>query len=109
MIQDKRLSIEESVNDFREIATHVKGPRVILVLPPPTRIGQDVNLILDQLRQELKNAAIKSNVDVIDTGQLLGDSTGLLRSDYSADGVHLTQEAYHVLGKKIKDVLSKSK
>ena len=67
-------------------------PRVIVVVPTPTN-NPTYNARLEVVARIIQNAARSSGRRVIEIKEL-SDKNGLLRERYSADGIHLTEDAY---------------
>ena len=82
--------------DWAKIAS---DRRTIIVLVPPTRSAV-ANARIASMNAIARDEARKANKKPIVLGELIGPD-GLLPSQYSVDGVHLTDEAYRFWEKRL--------
>jgi len=72
------------------------GRRVVLNTLPPTRddYASSRQAVRDTNQRLVEHAPHRGSLILLDLHEVLADSDGALRSDYSRDGLHLTPAAY---------------
>jgi lysophospholipase L1-like esterase len=86
-----RTTVQQSALDLRELIQNTDGI-LILTLPMPTR-SLEVNSILKELKSAYTEQASGKAI-VVDLWPQLCDLEGLLKRDFTVDGVHLSPKGY---------------
>ncbi len=78
---------------------------------PFSRSPKEINEMILRLNTRLSSLCVEEGVHFADAASCLRDGEGYLRSDYTTDGIHLTESAYekilHALGRVVgKDIHS---
>ena len=68
-------------------------------------VGKRTNENIKEINKKLKKIAQKEKISYIDMYSLLEDSDGNLNLDYTREGLHMSDEGYEVITKKIKQYL----
>lgn len=107
-LREGRISLGQIREDLGKLLDAAAPVPVVYVLPPPTEHA-DVNATLETVRGEIVAVLRERGVPFVDSVQLLGNKQGLLKKEYSSDGVHLKAAAYDLLGGKIQEIISVQK
>jgi S-formylglutathione hydrolase FrmB/lysophospholipase L1-like esterase len=105
-------SIERMIEEYDKILTQIKErmpeTKVCIVTCAPVR-GKYANLATPTLsyNNEIKILAKKHDVLVLDLHKKLIGEDGLLKEEYSRDGLHITKAGYQVWADMIKKEISK--
>lgn len=70
--------------------------RIVLQSLLPTRLPTIPNYRIRSLNQQLSQIAQQEGVAYLDLHSLFSDSEGLLRRDFTTDGLHLSRQGYQV-------------
>jgi lysophospholipase L1-like esterase len=97
------LQLQKIVSNIRLMAKAAEGkgiaPIVCSVLPVNNQYrlpAQDINIIVIRLNKELESMAKAEEIIYIDFWVIVVDqSSGMLKSAYSKDGLHPNEPAYH--------------
>jgi lysophospholipase L1-like esterase len=103
-LREGRISLEQIRGDLEKLLDAAAPVPVVYVLPPPTEYA-DVTATLETVRGEIVDVLKERGVPFVDSVQLLGNEQGLLKKEYSSDGVHLKAAAYDLLGGKIQEII----
>lgn len=106
-------SMDEIETCYREVVRRIRArlPRVPLLIVDlfPTRERYaDLAPLIVEFNGRLRQIACDFNCMLVEAYPCLADSQGLLREEYSRDGLHLTDAGYRVWAKLLEDALSSS-
>jgi lysophospholipase L1-like esterase len=99
-LRDGRTTLPQIHNDMVTLIEKSKPVKMVYVLPPPS-VYPDVNSTLAEVRAEIQSILEGDGLAFVDSVKILGDENGILRPEYSSDGIHLTAKAYEVIGDEI--------
>ena len=103
-IMDGRATLNQVRADVLKIIKECGETRCLFVLPPPSAFPEMIHT-LDDVRNTIRTAAEESDVLYLDICKLLASNKGYLLPKYSNDGIHLTPEAYRILGLELRQYL----
>jgi lysophospholipase L1-like esterase len=103
--QFRSLPQDLSVNNYRLIIQKIKkdSPKTKIYLQSALPINESLtnqpytkgkNILVPALNQKLKELAAAENIEYIDICPLFQDENGVLKPEFTLDGVHLKQKAY---------------
>lgn len=100
-------ALEKIVDCYRsvveDIQRNVPGVKVHIVSCPPTRDKyEQLNPLIVQFDRELKKMAREMKLDFIDLHSRLKGRGGLLRPEYSKDGLHLSDQANEIWAEEMR-------
>lgn len=112
--QFRKLPHEVSVNNYRRIIRKIKqqSPTTKIYLESALPINEDMtkeaytkgrNILVPELNKKLKALAKEEGVTYIDICPLFQDENGVLKKEFTMDGVHLKASAYIDWVKFLKD------
>ena len=112
--QFRSLPQDMSVENYRQIIQKIKkdSPKTKIYLQSALPINESLtsepytkgkNVLVPALNQKLKELAAAEGITYIDICQLFQDENGVLKTEFTLDGVHLKQEAYIHWVKFLKD------
>lgn len=112
------MSPEGILGNYAEIVQFVKNENAVPVINLVLHIGKNagnkftafkdyetVNSRVDALNKLLTGYAQENGINIIDLNPLLTDKEGLLKDEFTTDGVHLTDKAYKLWGNEIDKLL----
>ncbi|WP_407425256.1 GDSL-type esterase/lipase family protein [Arcticibacter sp.] len=103
--QFRKLPHEVSINNYRRIIRTIKAisPRTRIYLESALPINESMtsepytkgrNVLVPQLNEKLKALAEEERITYIDICPLFQDEKGVLKKEFTMDGVHLKPAAY---------------
>lgn len=97
-------SIEQMINEYEKIVLKIRerlpATKVIIITCAPVRDNYaHLATAVHSFNMQLKNMAQKHKITVIDLYSTLVGNDGLLRPEYSHDGLHLTRSGYEIMAK----------
>jgi len=103
-------ALEKIIDCYRgvveDIQRNVPGVKVHIISSPPTRDKyEQLNPLIVQFNRELKKMARELKVDFIDLHSRLKGRSGLLRPEYSRDGLHLSNQANEIWAEEMRKEL----
>jgi len=99
MTRETRFDGAKLRNTWRQLlATAGKIP-IVVFLPPWTNAAV-LNKNLRDVHDVIREVAAQSGVCVVDLNPKLAPA-GTLKPEFTSDGVHLTEEAYHIWAAEI--------
>lgn len=110
-------SVEEVVENIKkiieEIKTYRKEAEIYLesIYPVNEEINKKVvgareNDDINEINKEIEKYTKEEGITFINTHELLVDEDGLLKEDYTDDGLHLNEEGYEVVSKTLEKYLN---
>jgi lysophospholipase L1-like esterase len=99
-LRDGRTTLPQIQNDMVTLIEKSMPVKMVYVLPPPS-VYPDVNSTLAEVRSEIREVLEGEGIAIVDSAEILGDENGILRPEFSSDGIHLTAKAYEVIGDEI--------
>lgn len=106
-------SMEEIEKCYREVVQKIRTrlpqvPLIIADLFPTRERYADLVPLIAEFNTRLKQIARDFDCVLVEAYPSLADSKGLLREEYSRDGLHLTEAGYRVWAKLLDDALATS-
>lgn len=104
------ISVEEMEHNYEELIDHIINEKktqqlyVVSILPIRGKLERFNSKIL-KVNQKIKNICQKKGIIYIDAHSQFIDPDGLLRNDFSVDGVHLTGAGYEKICNVLKPYL----
>lgn len=93
----------EKINKFINDLTRTDA-RLIIQSLYPTR-NEKLNILIKKVNEKILEHCYGLDVEYLEMYDLLTDKKGLLKINYTTDGIHLTEMAYTLIANQINDFL----
>jgi lysophospholipase L1-like esterase len=105
-IGDRHFSLPNTLNNFKFMADTLRSKNIQPVFQKALYMHGNprYNMIIDSLNRHLEIYCKKQNIDLINIGENMYDSTGL-KASLTIDNVHLNKEGYKLWAAAINDYL----
>jgi len=103
---DKNITLKDLFNKFSAFIDEIRhtGKQVIVQSLYPTR-SEWVNESIKIINEFLEEICYQADIEYLDLYDLLCDSEGLLREDYTTDGYEITEKAYRLIACQMTDLI----
>ena len=100
------FTIENTLNNLKLIADTLKNNNITPVFQKLMyqHNNPEFNTNIDSINNALTNYCLKENIDIIDIGKHMYDSSGL-KASLTLDNLHLNEKGYVIWGEAINDYL----
>ena len=100
-LEDVLDKLKELIND---ICTKSSGKLIVQALYPTDSYSRKVSI--DYVNNVLENYCKENNIPYLDLTSELADEQGLLKNEYSNDGLHPNKECYDIIVQRINDKIN---
>jgi len=98
-INDTIEKIKKFINDLSRT-----DARIILQSLYPTR-SEKLNLLIKTVNEKILEHCYGMDIEYLDMYDLLTDKNGLLKENYTTDGIHITNMGYTLIANQINDFI----
>lgn len=98
-INDTIEKIKKFINDLTNTNT-----RILLQSLYPTR-NEKLNILIQKVNEKILEHCYGLDIEYLEMYDLLTDKEGLLKKDYTTDGIHITEKGYTLIANQINDFL----
>ena len=105
-IYSTSFKVENTLNNLKLMADTLKRKNITPVFQKLIyqHNNPEFNIIIDSINSSLTNYCLKKNIDIIDIGKNMYDSTGL-KASLTIDNLHLNEKGYAIWSEAINNYL----
>lgn len=105
---DDKESLEDVLDKQKELINDIciksSGKLIVQALYPTDSYSRKISI--DYINNGLENYCNENNVAYLDLTEELEDEKGLLKKEYSNDGLHPNKECYDIIAQRINDKIN---